>query len=398
MSVIRGDREWWKGPGSSVALAVLLLAGNWLCAPANGQWAIQAPSPAERAKEFEQLSAEVDHLERQATGLRKLAHFIKPTVVHIDAKRTDSFNTRGRSASSIEDAGSGTILEYGGKYYILTNRHVVKSAEGVRSIKIKLADGRTIYPTGVWSDPATDIAVLAISAEGLVAAKIGDSDKMEVGDFVVAVGSPFGLSHSVTFGIISAKGRRRLELGEGVEFQDFMQTDAAINPGNSGGPLINLRGELIGMNAAIASNSGGSEGIGFTIPINMAMVVARQLIEHGSVARAYLGVTLDAQFNQAAALKLGLARPVGARVVGIIDNSPAEQAHLRIDDVILEIGGVRIDDDNHLISTVALTEIGKELPMVVYRDGKSMKVSVTVTSRSQFEKAKPVSTQTSRYE
>jgi serine protease Do len=215
---------------------------------------------------------------------------------------------------------------------------------------------------------------------------------------VVAVGSPFGLSHSVTFGIISAKGRRRLELGEGVEFQDFMQTDAAINPGNSGGPLINLRGELIGMNAAIASNSGGSEGIGFTIPINMAMVVARQLIEHGSVARAYLGVTLDAQFNQAAALKLGLLRPVGARVVGIIDNSPAEKAHLRIDDVILEIGGVPIDDDNHLISTVALTEIGKELPLVVYRDGKSMKVSVTVTSRSQFEKAKPVSTQTSRYE
>jgi serine protease Do len=351
---------------------------------ATAQWVIQAPSAEQRAKQYDDLGTEVEHLERQAMALRKVVQFVKPTVVHIDAKRTDSFNTRGRAAASVEDAGSGTILEYNGKHYILTNRHVVKSAASVRTIKIKLADGRTITPTTVWSDPATDIAILAVSAEGLVPARLGDSDHLEVGDFVLAVGSPFGLSHSVTFGIISV--------------QDFIQTDAAINPGNSGGPLINLRGELIGMNAAIASNSGGSEGIGFTIPINMAMVVARQLIENGTVSRAYLGVTLDRNFNQAAALKLGLSWPMGARVVGITDNSPAQRAKLQVDDVILEINGVAVDDDNHLVSAVALTEIDKEVPLMVYRGGKPIKINVKVASRSQFDKAKPVSTRRSGYE
>jgi serine protease Do len=182
-----------------------------------------------------------------------------------------------------------------------------------------------------------------------------------------------------------------------VDFQDFIQTDAAINPGNSGGPLINLRGELIGMNAAIASNSGGSEGIGFTIPINMAMVVARQLIEHGAVSRAYLGVTLDRSFNQAAALKLGLSWPVGARVVAITENSPAQRARLQVDDVILELNGVSIEDDNHLVSAVALTEIDKEVPLVVFRGGKSIEINVKVANKSQIDKAKPVSTR-SAYE
>jgi serine protease Do len=376
---------------SSVAVAILLLGSRWLAGDADAQWAVRAPTPEERTKQFDDLAGDVEHLERQAMALRKVVQFVKPTVVHIDAERTDTFNTRSRR-SSIEDAGSGTVVEWKGKNYILTNRHVVKSAASVRDIKIKLADGRTIAPTKVLSDPATDIAILPVSAEGLVPARLGDSDNVDVGDFVLAVGSPFGLSHSVTFGIVSAKGRRELELGEGVEFQDFIQTDAAINPGNSGGPLINLRGELIGMNAAIASNSGGSEGIGFTIPINMAMLVARQLVENGGVSRAYLGVTLDRNFNQAAAVKLGLARPMGARIVAITDNSPAQSAKLQIDDVILEINGVAIDNDNHLVSMVGLTEIGRELPVLVLRGGKSMRVQVKVAARSQFEKAKPVST------
>jgi serine protease Do len=373
-------------------LALLLLGGRLLSGDASAQYAVEAPTPEERAKQYDDLVDEAQHLERQAMALRKVAHFVKPTVVHIDAERVDSFNTRGKRVSSVEDAGSGTIIDYKDKHYILTNRHVVKSAASMRTIKIKLADGRTITPTAVWSDPATDIAVMAVSANGLVPARLGDSDKLDVGDFVLAVGSPFGLSHSVTFGIVSAKGRRKLDLGEGVEFQDFIQTDAAINPGNSGGPLMNLRGELIGMNAAIASNSGGSEGIGFTIPINMAMVVARQLIEHGAVSRAYLGVTLDSKFTQSAAQKLGLHRPVGARVVAITDNSPAQLAKLQIDDVILEINNVQIDDDNHLVSMVALTEVGKELPLLVYRNRQPIRMSVKVASRNKFERAKPVST------
>jgi serine protease Do len=387
-----------KGPFSSVVLALLLFGGHWLASTARGQWSIHAPSAEERARQYDDLAKDVTHLEEQAHALRKVVHFVKPSVVHIDAERIDTFNTRGRKTSSVEDAGSGTIIEYRGKNYILTNRHVVKSAASVRTIKVKLADGRTITPTAVFSDPATDIAILAVSTDGLVPARLGDSDKLDVGDFVLAVGSPFGLSHSVTFGIISATGRRELDLGEGVEYQDFIQTDAAINPGNSGGPLMNLRGELIGMNAAIASNSGGSEGIGFTIPINMAMVVARQLIEKGTVSRAYLGVTLDRNFNQAAAIKLGLSRPMGARVVAITDNSPAQAAKLQVDDVILEINGVAIDNDNHLVSMVALTEVGKELPMTVYRGGKSLQLSVKVAARSQFEKVKPVSARGQGYE
>ena len=381
-----------KGPVSSMLLALLLLGGRLLSGDASAQYAVAVPTPEERAKQYDDLIDESQHLERQAMALRKVAHFVKPTVVHIDAERVDSFNTRGKRVSSVEDAGSGTIIEYKGKPYILTNRHVVKSAASMRTIKIKLADGRTITPTTVWSDPKTDIAVMAVSAEGLVPAKLGDSDKLDVGDFVLAVGSPFGLSHSVTFGIVSAKGRRKLDLGEGVDFQDFIQTDAAINPGNSGGPLMNLRGELIGMNAAIASNSGGSEGIGFTIPINMAMVVARQLIEYGTVSRAYLGVTLDSKFTQAAASKLGLSRPIGAHVVAIKDNSPAQAAKLQVDDVILEINNVPIDDDNHLVNMVAFTEVGKELPLLVYRNGQPIRVSVKVVSLNEIGKARPVST------
>src|SRR5262249_36577839 len=152
----------------------------------------------------------------------------------------------------------------------------------------------------------------------VVPARLGDSNQLEIGDYVVAVGSPFGLSQSVTSGIVSAKGRRDLDLGdEGGRFQDFLQTDAAINPGNSGGPLINLKGEVIGINTAIASNSGGSEGIGFTIPVNMAMVIVRQLIDHGSVTRAFLGVNLDSKFNASIAARLGMPQPRGARITGI---------------------------------------------------------------------------------
>ena len=170
-----------------------------------------------------------------------------------------------------------------GRPYILTNRHVIHPAE-LRSIRLELNDGRLIRATDMWTDPATDVAVLQIDRSDLVPARLGNSDKMEIGDYVLAVGSPFGLSHSVTYGILSAKGRSNLELGsKEIQIQDFFQTDAAINPGNSGGPLLNLRGEIIGINTAIASNSGGNEGIGFTIPINMAMLVAKQLVRNGKL-------------------------------------------------------------------------------------------------------------------
>jgi serine protease Do len=335
---------------------------------------------AERRDElFSALGADVDALEKQLNLLKRVVRYVKPSVVHIEAARTDS------ERKSTEEAGSGTIIDLNGKWYVLTNRHVIKDSTPNR-IKIKLADGRRFFPTRVWSDRGTDIAVMAIDAAKLIPANIGDSDKLEIGDFVLAVGSPFGLTHSVTYGIVSAKGRRDLELGDdGVRFQDFLQVDAAINPGNSGGPLFNLRGEIVGMNTAIASSSGGNEGIGFTIPINMVMLVARQLTERGAVVRAFLGVHLDSKFGPESAARLGLPRLAGARVSGITSGSPAEHAQLRVGDVILQFEGQRIEDDGHLINLVSNTPVEKMVSITVFRDGKSLPMRVKVGDRGKFE-------------
>jgi serine protease Do len=204
---------------------------------------------------------------------------------------------------------------------------------------------------------------------------------------VLAVGSPFGLSHSVTLGIVSAKGRRDLELGEeAVRFQDFIQTDAAINPGNSGGPLVNLRGEVVGLNTAIASNSGGSEGIGFAIPISMVMFVARQLVDSGTVSRAYLGVSLDRVFTQRTAQRLGMVRAVGARVSGVTKGSPADVAGIVPDDVILEFDGLPIEDDDHLVSLVSMTPTNRTVTLSVFRNRERISLEMPVASREQFEK------------
>jgi serine protease Do len=207
---------------------------------------------------------------------------------------------------------------------------------------------------------------------------------MEIGDFVLAVGNPFGLDHSVTFGIISAKGRRNLELGDsGIRLQNFLQTDAAINPGNSGGPLVNLRGEVVGINTCIASNSGGNVGIGFAIPISSFMVVARQLIETGHVVRASLGVTLDAQFGPTAASDSGLPRPTGARVIKIAEKSPASAAGLREGDVILQFNATAVENDAHLQFLVKLTEVGKQVELTVFRDRKIVTVKATLGETPQ---------------
>ncbi len=247
-------------------------------------------------------------------------------MVHIEADIPPEANPAYNRSRHVEEAGSGVIIERKHRYYVLTNRHVIRGAAAGGN---QDQPGRRppLHPTEVLDDRKTDVAVLPISAPDLVAASLGDSDRMQIGDFVLAVGSPFGLSHSVTFGIISAKGRRDLRLAEAdqenhVDFQDFLQTDAAINPGNSGGPLVNLRGEIIGINTAIASNSGGNEGVGFSIPINMFMIVGRQLIETGKVTRAFLGVHMNskAEFGPAMAAELGLPRPIGAYISGV---SPA---------------------------------------------------------------------------
>ena len=340
-------------------------------------------SASEREAMFSELSRDVASLERHGSVLKRVVKLATPSVVHIEAKR-ETDRPPSASAANIDEAGSGVIVEHQGKHYVITNRHVIKYST-LPSIDIKLADGRVLHPTQLWADRATDIAIMGIEAEGLVPCRVGNSARLEIGDFVLAVGSPFGLSHSVTYGIISAKGRRDLQLGDdGVVYQDFLQTDAAINPGNSGGPLLNLRGEVVGINTAIASSSGGSEGIGFAIPINMVMVVADQLIDHGSVVRAYLGVRLDASFGPEAAAKIGLPRPQGARVTGITKDSPAEAAQIQVGDIILAFDGTRIEDDNHLINLVSLTPVNKEVEVRVIRGGEPMSIRVKVGNRNDM--------------
>jgi serine protease Do len=331
---------------------------------------------------YAELAADVEELERRGSILKRVVKLVTPSVVHIEAKREAEPGRSPRSES--EEAGSGVIVQRGGKSFVLTNRHVIKHSKPT-GINVKLSDGRVLHPRQIWADPGTDVAIMQLTTSDLVPARLGDSTSLEIGDFVLAVGSPFGLSHSVTYGIISAKGRRDLRLGDdGLQYQDFVQTDAAINPGNSGGPLLNLRGEVIGLNTAIASTSGSNEGIGFAIPINMVMIVADQLIERGTVVRAYLGVKLDSAFGPTEAAQLGLPRPEGTRVSGITRNSPAEQARIQIGDVIIEFDGTRIEDDTHLINLVSLTPVNKEVEVRLLRDGRPINLRLRVANRAQM--------------
>jgi len=383
----------------AIAVGLVLGAGlaAWQPPTAWAQKAIEAATqrpdvapPEKRAEIYRQLQSQAEFFEKQSALVKTAAKLVGPTVVHVEADVTRRPALQvgpGRPAPGrqVEENGSGVVIERAGKHYVLTSRHVVSGA-ALAAIKINLADGRRIYPQKVWDDPETDVAVLAVSAPDLVAAQLGNSDAAETGDFVLAIGNPFGLVHSVTFGIISAKGRRNLELGDaGIRLQDFLQTDAAINPGNSGGPLINLRGQVIGINTCIASNSGGNEGIGFAIPINLFMFVAQQLIESGKVSRAFLGVTLDRNFGPAVAAEVGLPRATGARVVRVFENSPAAAAGLREGDVILRFEDASVENDGHLVNLVGMTKIGKRVALLIFRDRETLTLQATVDDASKFQ-------------
>lgn len=338
-------------------------------------------SDQDRERLYRELDNEVSAIQEQANRLKKVVKVVRPAVVHIEV------NQGGRASGSRrnrlpDETGSGVILKQGETFFILTNRHLIRYAN-VNEIIVRLANGREIRPNRIWSDAGTDIAIMTVTNDRLVVARTGDSDKMEIGDYILAIGSPFGLNHSVTYGIVSAKGRRDLELAtDGVEHQDFLQIDASINPGNSGGPLVNLRGEVVGINTAIASTSGRNEGIGFAIPINMALAIARQLIESGTVTRGFLGVSLDARFGPLAATRLGLDSPRGARVTAITPDSAAANAEVRVGDVILRFNDIWIESDNHLVSQVSLTPVGNPVPMLVYRDGETVELTITVGKKS----------------
>ncbi len=318
-------------------------------------------------------------LDEAGEQLARISAHVQGSVVHIESKR------EGRSGGTVEETGSGVIMRSArsSKLFVVTNRHVIQGSTPKR-IQIKLQSGQITNPTEVIEDPPTDVAVLILAETTLSSSAWGDSDNLDIGHMVLAMGSPFGLSQSTTLGIISAKGRRSLilgEKGEDVINQDFLQTDAAINPGNSGGPLVDLQGRVIGINTAIASQGGGNEGIGFSIPSNLCKQVVEQLLEHGRVQRAFLGVRLDEDFDDSAAKRLRLTRVQGARVLQVYGDTPAESAGLQVDDVVMTFDGQEIEDQSHLIHLVSLTPVNKTVRMVVLRSGSRVTVDVRLSER-----------------
>jgi serine protease Do/serine protease DegQ len=268
-------------------------------------------------------------------------------------------------------AGSGVIVDahHG---YILTNNHVVDKAD---QIQVSLADNRELEAKLVGADPEVDLAVIQIKPDHLTAIPLGDSDDLQVGDYVVAVGNPFHLGHTVTAGIVSALGRSSL----GIEgYEDFIQTDAAINPGNSGGALVDLHGDLIGINTAIAGPNGSNVGIGFAIPIDMARSIMKQLIEHGEVRRGQLGVLVqDITPDLATAMNLDVAN--GAIVARVEPQSAAERAGIEVGDVIVKVDGVQVRDAAHLRNMIGLMQIDHKFNVALIRDGETMNVTAELT-------------------
>lgn len=267
--------------------------------------------------------------------------------------------------------GSGFVVSADG--YILTNNHLVGETEEVR---VQLDDRRSMKARVIGADPETDVAVIKIDATNLAYVELGDSDSLEVGEWVIAIGNPFGLSHTVTAGIVSAKGRTRIGV---ADFEDFIQTDAAINLGNSGGPLLNLDGKAIGINTAIIG-PGGNVGIGLAIPMNMAKMVYEQLKDGGKIVRGYLGVEI-VDIEIGVGEFYGAENDQGAMVMKVREGSPAEKAGLKVDDIVVELQGDVVAGATELMNRIAVHKPGSEVELVVLRDGKRKKVTVTLDTR-----------------
>jgi serine protease Do len=360
-------------PVRSALLGVLLVA-------------LPLAAPAQVATPLQPATKEAQSL----PSLAPLIESVKGAVVNVDVQSKASGTTlelpfgspferffgnpRGREPIR-QGAGSGFILD--SKGLVLTNNHVI---EGAVSILVKLDDGRQYDAEVVGRDPLTDVALIQLKGkvERLPTVKLGDSDALRVGDWVVAIGNPFGLASSVSLGIISARAR---DIGASRGFDEFLQTDAAINPGNSGGPLFNLRGEVVGINTAIV---GGSSGIGFAVPSNLVKALMPQLQEDGSVTRGWLGLGVQ-DLTRDLSTALGLPVQEGAVVNQVNENSPAAKAGLRVDDVIVSLDGQKVASSNELIRTVALKRPGTVSTLDVFREGKRQQLQVKLGTRPDLE-------------
>jgi serine protease DegQ len=368
-----------------------LLAGCPSPSPEPAPPASEAPRPAPAPSHSGVPAGPMVDPERGVLTMAPLLEGVTPGVVNIAVRSRverpanplldDPFFRRffdlpaAPPQRDVLSAGSGVIVD-GGRGYVLTNSHVVANAQ---AIQVTLKDGRTYPARLIGGDPATDIALLEIDAQDLTAVPLGDSDGLEVGDLVIAIGNPFGLGQTVTSGIVSALGRG----GLGIEgYEDFIQTDASVNPGNSGGALVNSRGELIGINTAILGPAGGNIGIGFAVPVNMARAVMAQLIEHGEVRRGRLGIRMQ-DLTPALASAMDLELRGGAVIAEVEPGSPAAQAGLRPGDVIVGVNDEPILDAGDLRNLVGIMPAGTGLDVVLHSAGRERSVNVRIGEAEQ---------------
>jgi serine protease Do len=377
--------ERWAAP--AVLAAVLLVLPSPGVSKVSGKlWterATSTPPPSATTPAWSEiaLSAKpaVVNLTTDAGRERAVARGPEMPVPDELQREFRDFFRRFKGPSTVlpmQGRGSGFIIHKDG--YILTNNHVI---DGAKEVRVKLSDARSFTAKVVGQDAKTDIALLKIDGAGnLPVLPLGDSDALQSGEPVMAIGNPFGLEQTVTTGIVSATGR---VIGGGP-YDDFIQTDASINPGNSGGPLINAKGEAVGLNTAIFSRTGGSIGIGFAVPINMAKFVAPQLAAHGKVERGRLGVTIQ-PLSAELAKSFGLAQQDGALVSSVAEGSPAAQVGVRPGDVVVEYDGHKVGRPTDLSRAVAATPAGKQVTMKVMRDGKQMTLSPTIARLAEKE-------------
>lgn len=358
----------------AVLLGLLIMTGSAL--PALGQ---------------SSLDKDIELLVRASKARAAIVKSVSSTVVHISVEKTVAENTGGGGLPDPFDdeffkrffaprlpksrefkqrgLGSGTIVD--GRGYILTNNHVIEDAD---KIIVKLKDGRELNAKLIGADKATDLAVVKITGKKLPVAKLGNSDDLLVGETVMAIGNPFGLEQTVTQGIVSAKGRSSVGL---TDYEDFIQTDAPINPGNSGGPMVNLRGQIVGVNTAIFSRSGGNMGIGFAIPINMAKKIMQSLIDSGRVTRGFLGVVIQ-DLTQELADAMGAKVKEGVLIASVGPKTPAAKGGIKQGDIITKFNGKRVRSSNELRNTVAGIKPGKTVPVELIRDGNKKTIRLRV--------------------
>ena len=330
-----------------------------------------------------QASENLQLLRQMSDGFAELAAQVKPGVVKITTEGTEEgrvFDLPWGRPFRVPDQerrgqGSGVVAEFDGQQYIITNNHVIRRADNIR---VEATDSRFFEAEVVGRDSLSDVAVLRIDAEDLPTLTLGDSDQLREGEWVMAIGNPLGFAHSVTMGTVSALGRDRF----GPEYGSFIQTDAALNKGNSGGALVNLRGELVGINTAITSNDGGNIGIGFAIPINLVKHVAAQLIEHGEVRRGLLGVRIG-NLEPLLAEALGLDNTQGVLITSVSSGRAADKAGVKRDDIVLEVDGQPVRNAVDLRSLIGSTAPGVEVELLVLRDGKQKRIKVELEALTE---------------